>query len=117
MSSADKFDGDKPDLSLIPFIAMIEEARAFEVGANKYGRYNFEKGHRVSKLVAALMRHAMAFQSGQDRDPVDGQHHLGSVRACAAMILREIEIGTATDDRTEATPLDAANELGGHRWY
>jgi len=96
---ASKNDSDKADLSLIPFIALKEEAKAFTVGANKYGRLNYLKGHKASKLVAAAMRHLLAWNEGEENDPEDGQHHLGSVRACCAMILRQMEIGTLKDDR------------------
>lgn len=94
-----KFDKEKPDLSLIPQIAMIEEAKAFMVGEKKYGRYNYCNGHDAHQLAAALLRHAFAWFNGEEHDPKDGQHHLGSVRACCAMILRQQELGTLRDNR------------------
>lgn len=94
-----KFDKEKPDLSLIPLIAMIEEAKAFQVGEKKYGRYNYCLGHDAHQLAAAAMRHLMAWFDGEEFDPKDGQHHLGSVRACCAMILRQQELGTLRDNR------------------
>lgn len=96
---ASKNDSDKIDLSLIPAIALKEEAKAFMVGEKKYGRYNYTKGHKASQLVAAAMRHLTAWNEGEECDPIDGQHHLGSVRACCAMIIRQMELGTLTDDR------------------
>lgn len=97
--SASKNDQEKIDLSLIPNIALIEEAKAFMVGEKKYGRYNYTKGHKASQLVAAAMRHLTAWNEGEENDPKDGQHHLGSVRACCSMILRQMELGTLKDDR------------------
>jgi hypothetical protein len=96
---AAKNDQEKADLSLIPLTALEQEARAFMVGEKKYGRYNYTKGHKASKLIAALIRHAKAWDEGEEYCPKDGQHHLGSVRACAAMILRQMELGTLEDDR------------------
>lgn len=96
---AAKNDQQKPDLSLIPYIASVEEAKAFMVGEKKYGRYNYCKGHKASQLVAAMQRHLMAWFQGEDHDPIDGQHHLGAVRACTAMLLRQQELGTLIDDR------------------
>lgn len=96
---ASKNDQQKVDLSLIPQISLIEEAKAFMVGEKKYGRYNYCKGHKASQLVAAMLRHATAYFNGEDYDPVDGQHHLGSVKACASMLLRQQELGTLIDDR------------------
>lgn len=101
---AAKNDKDKLDLSLIPKVAMEAEAKAFMVGERKYGRYNYMKGHKVSQLMAALLRHAMAYNEGEENDPIDGQPHLGSIRACTAMILKQKELGTLIDDR--ANPKD-----------
>jgi len=78
---ASKNDKEKIDLSLIPYVALREESKAFMVGEKKYGRYNYCKGHKASQLVAAAMRHLKAWDEGEELDPVDGQHHLGSVRA------------------------------------
>ncbi len=58
------------------------------------------------------MRHATAWFEGEEIDPVDGQHHLGSVRACAAMILRMQELGTLVDNRyTKPDPVIAEAKL------
>lgn len=98
-SKASKNDSDKPDLSLIPYVAEIAAARAFMVGEKKYGRYNYTKGHNASQLVAAMKRHIAAWFQGEENDLIDGQPHLGSVIACAAMLLRQQELGTLVDDR------------------
>lgn len=99
MSRAIKNDSGKPDLSLIPYCSMIEEARALEVGMRKYGRYNYCGGMELSRIVGALLRHAFAFFNGEECDPVDGQPHLGSIKACCSLISRMRELGTLIDDR------------------
>lgn len=96
---ASKNDSKKPDLSLIPYVALIKEAEALMVGEKKYGRYNYTKGHKASQLIAALMRHTLAWYQGEENDPEDGQHHLGAARACLSMLLRQQELGTLIDDR------------------
>lgn len=98
-SQAKKFDQGKPDLSLIPYIAQVEEAFAWMVGEGKYGRYNYCLGLPASKEVAAIQRHIGLWFNGEERCPVDGQHHLGAARAGLGMILRQMELGTLTDDR------------------
>ena len=98
MSKAVKNDKGKPDLSLIPTVAAVRMAEAFQVGAARYGRYNYTAGMEASRVVAALQRHAYSWFGGEEFDP-DGQHHLGSVMACAAMLLRMQELGTLVDDR------------------
>lgn len=97
--SASKNDKEKVDLSLIPRISSIEHAKAFMVGEKKYSRYNYCKGHKASQLVAAAKRHLDAWFENEEHDPIDGQHHLGSVMACCSMILRQQELGTLKDDR------------------
>ncbi len=94
-----KNDKEKPDLALIPKIALEEAAKAFKVGEYKYSRYNYYKGHYASQLVSALLRHAYAWSEGEERDPIDGQSHLGSVIACASMILQQQKLGTLKDNR------------------
>lgn len=96
---ASKNDDEKADLSLIPYISQIEQAKALMVGEKKYGRYNYCKGHKASQLVAAAERHLKAWFDGENHDSKDGQHHLGSVMACCSMILRQEELGTLKDDR------------------
>lgn len=97
--SAAKNDQEKVDLSLIPMISNIEHAKAFMVGEKKYGRYNYCLGHKASQLKAAAQRHLDAWFNGEEFDPKDGQHHLGSAMACCSMILRQQELGTLKDDR------------------
>lgn len=101
-NGASKNDQSKPDLSLIPPEALNAAARALMVGQIKYGRYNFYKGHKTSQLIAAAMRHLTAFMDGEENDPIDGQPHLGSVIACAAMLLKQQALGTLKDDRYKA---------------
>jgi len=98
MSGAVKHDSAKPDLSLIPFIALKRLAEAMMVGAKKYKRFNYCQGMEVSRQVAAIMRHAALYNDGEDFD-ADGQHHLGSIMANCLMILRQEELGTLIDDR------------------
>lgn len=107
---ASKNDQSKLDISLIPYVALREEATAFMVGQKKYGRYNYCKGHEASQLVAAAQRHLLAWFNGEDYDPTDGQHHLGSVRACCAMILRQSELGTLIDNRYGKETPNADNQ-------
>ena len=96
---AAKNDQAKPDLSLLPKVFLEEVAKAFMVGEKKYGRYNYCKGHNASQLIAAAQRHLTSWFEGEEHDPIDGQHHLGSVGACVAMLLRQNQLGTLKDDR------------------
>ena len=96
---ASKNDQSKPDLSLVPYVAMVKCSEALMVGERKYGRYNYLKGHKSSQLTSAALRHLMAYIGGEETDPVDGQSHLGSVLASISMLLHQAEVGTLIDDR------------------
>ena len=96
-----KHDEDKADLALIPEAALIAAAQAFMVGEKKYGRYNYELGLEASRVAAAMIRHSYAWLRGEEKDPKDGQPHLGSVIACAAILLRTQELGTLIDNRSK----------------
>ena len=84
----------------IPPRALQEVARAATVGA---GRNSAEQP--VSVQYAALMRHAVAFYTGEDRDPDDEHKHMAAVSLRAMHLLetiRRIEAGelpAELDDR------------------
>lgn len=104
MSGGKKDDQGKADLSLIPLVAMTEEAKGFMLGEKKYGRYNFTKGLQASRLIAAAMRHILQWQQGEDLDPESGASHLGHARCCLAMLLECQRLGTLVDDRNLPKP-------------
>lgn len=105
MTKGLKFDSEKVDLSLVPLVAMEQEALAFMVGEKKYERYNFCAGMDSHRLVAAALRHILAWQRGEDFDEESSKllgrpvSHLGNARACLAMILETQRLGTLTDTR------------------
>jgi hypothetical protein len=113
-----KRDG-KPDLSLLPKVFLDQVAYAMMAGEKKYGRYNYTKGHKISELIAAAMRHLSAMNEGEDADQ-DTTHRLdnGQVVSHAAcicanmlMILRQTELGTITDDRFTYPEIEEVIEL------
>lgn len=101
--SGNKFDKDKPDLSLCPLPALEAMARAFMLGEVKYGRYNYLKGMDSHRLTAACLRHVLAWQNGEDNDPESGQTHLGHALACLAMLIDQQAKGVSTDTRPKAS--------------
>lgn len=97
-----KHDNGKPDLSLLPSVFVKEVARALMHGENKYGRHNFEKGFDTHRLVGACLRHVYAWNEGEDSDPESGISHLAHAAATLGMLLRCLELGTATDTRSKS---------------
>lgn len=103
-SKNDKQD-NKPDYSLLPKVFMDQTSFVMMAGAEKYGRYNYTKGHDISQLIAAAERHLKCIQDGEDIDKdcsdrvgVD-VHHAANVAANMLMLLHQRELGTLTDDR------------------
>lgn len=99
----DSQGGSKPDTSLVPPIALLQTALAFEDGASKYGPYNWRsKPVRTRVYVAAAQRHLSQYLDGEDVDPVSGVHHLAHLSACAAILLDAEGVGNLIDDRPPA---------------
>lgn len=94
-----KHDADKTDLSLLPRVSLEQEARALQFGVQKYGRYNYVKGFESSRLIAACLRHVVAWQDGEDKDPESGVSHLGHAKACLSMLLHLEQLGNLQDNR------------------
>ena len=97
--SGTKHDTGKADLSLVPVVAIEAEAKALMFGEKKYGRYNYTQGFETSRLVAACLRHVLAYQDGENTDPESGLSHLGHARACLSMLLHCDQLGTLRDNR------------------
>lgn len=94
-----KFDSGKPQLSMCPLEGLIHEAKAFEYGAEKYGRNNYKLGMKWSRLIDASLRHIHAFANKEDLDKESLIHHLGHAKATIGMLLYYIENKKGEDDR------------------
>ena len=73
-----KFDNDKAPIDLVPSEAIIAAAEVFAFGAKKYGKNNWRKD--VNKFPStrhygSIMRHLLAWNSGEDIDPESGLPH------------------------------------------
>ena len=79
-------------------------------GAQKYSRFNFLAGYEWSASVDALMRHLLAFLSGEDVDGETGSLHMTAVMWHAHALVAFQLRGLGTDDRFRP------NMNGGHPW-
>lgn len=95
----DRLGVKKARLSLVPAAALIETARVFELGARKYGAYNW-RGNAVRQTVylEAAMRHILAALDGEATDPESGAAHEAHALACMAIILDARATGNLSDD-------------------
>lgn len=92
----------KPQLHLIPRVAMEEMAKALQVGKERYGERNWvQVPVQQSTYVSALLRHAIAFQDGEDVALDSGVHHMAHILANCAIILDAAKAGTLVDDRVK----------------
>lgn len=108
----DRLGALKVPLHLNPGVALIWMALVFELGAWKYGEFNWRnKAVRLLVYSAAIDRHNMAMRAGEDLDPESGLPHAAHVMACGAIILDAHACGALIDDRFEkdmsATVLNA----------
>jgi len=99
MSSGTKNDDGKPDLSLIPKVALWGMGAALTYGAKKYSRHNFRSGLSYSRLIAACMRHVSAFNEGEDNDTESLLSHIDHALASLAMLKFMIAERSELDDR------------------
>jgi hypothetical protein len=99
----DRLGVAKPDLSLVPPSAIIEEARALEDGAVKYGPYNWrEKKVRARVYIAAAKRHMDSWLDGENfsRDTryvrlTADEEFLGSYGLLQGDVTRVVDEGSA----------------------
>lgn len=99
MSEGQKFDQDKPDLSMISYELMSELAYVRMFGAKKYSRDQWKKGFKVTRSCAAALRHIFQFLSGETYDPESGRSHLGHAMASLEHALYDMKHHPENDDR------------------
>lgn len=104
-STGIKHDGQKPDMSLIPAAAALEEAHVWTFGKNKYSAFQWHGGLQFSRVLAAMERHLSLLKSGIDLDYETGRHHAAAIRCCSAMLIQfTLEERTELDDRIKLSP-------------
>jgi len=75
-----KYDGGKVRWDLLPFSALEEIAKVYTFGAKKYEDWNWYKGIKYSRCIAAMLRHLCAWWWGREQyDKESGCHHLAAV--------------------------------------
>lgn len=90
MQEAMRFNKGKPQLSFITEAnhALAGCADVFEFGEKKYARSNWKKGLGKNEIIDSLLRHLVAYQSGEEFDEDSGLHHLDHV-TCNALFLAD----------------------------
>ena len=97
--SGARFNGGKPDYSLIPLTTMEDEARVWMYGKNKYAAWNWAKGMAWSVPLACLLRHLAAWQRGEEVDQESGLPHLAHAMCNLRMLTLYAKTFPEGDDR------------------
>lgn len=114
------FGATKPDLALVPPVGTLHQAMAHELGAEKYGAYNWRKDPvEAMTYIGAIGRHLQAYLDGEsytsdtlfekgdllgikglEGDEELGMvHNLGAIMASCAILLDSMELGLLIDNR------------------
>jgi len=102
MAPANKFDGGKARMDLVPPEAMEALAAILGPGAAKYGDRNWEQGGLTwDRLYAAMQRHMLEAHKyvstngrhGQWLDPELGTRHIENALACLTFIVTYVRRG------------------------
>jgi hypothetical protein len=94
-----KYDDGKPRTDLIPPQPLLEVARVYTYGADKYGADNWRNAPSLRRYLAAAQRHVLAFQDGEDLDDESGLHHLAHAACNMLIMMTLLEHKPESDDR------------------
>ena len=94
-----KFDADKPRCDLLDAYALEELSKVLTFGAEKYAPDNWRKGIRMSRLLAAALRHTFALMRGEDVDGETGLSHAAHAMCCMMFIIWTLKNKPEMDDR------------------
>jgi len=100
-----RFSAKKIEFGLIPKDALVEIARVYHVGAQKYEKNNWLNDMNYSQMMEPLERHYMQWSMGNTTDPDTKCHHLSQVIWNAIALLTYELRGLGVDDRHKL-PID-----------
>lgn len=99
----DLIGATKPPLSLVPPTALVFLAKVMELGAKKYGPYNWRQNKvKTTIYIDAALRHLLSYFDGESADTESNMSHLAHVMACMAIVLDAEATGNLVDDRPTA---------------
>lgn len=89
-----KYDSGKPTPRLLPPHALLAIAKVLEFGARKYSPDNWKHVENAgSRYMDAMLRHILAYMSGEENDPETGESHLAHAGCCLMFLLDAQESG------------------------
>ncbi len=101
VSDGKKYDGEKPQMYLLPPKSMLEVSRVLTFGARKYDPENWRKLENLqNRYSSAALRHIFAHIDGSKLDDDSGLSHLVHAICCLLFKL-EIELEDDENKKTE----------------
>ncbi len=97
--SGTRYNTNKPRLGLLPPHAKTEIAKAFTMGAEKYGRHNWMTGLSFVETYDSLERHMTKWMMGEENDQESGLSHLAHAGCNIMMLLELSRLSPQYDDR------------------
>lgn len=99
MPSGIKNDAEKVRLDLLDPEWLEAVGRVMTFGTRKYSAHNWRGGLSASRLLAACLRHVLAFARGEDTDEETGESHLANASCCLMMLWWTMKHKPELDDR------------------
>lgn len=94
-----KYDAGKAPLHLLNHDALLETAKVFGFGAEKYAKHNWRKGIPLTRILDGVMRHCLELQKGNDVDPESELQHAAHAIAGLMMFMGINKNSPEFDDR------------------
>jgi hypothetical protein len=98
-TTALKFDDGKPDFTMTSYEMMEALGRVRAFGAKKYSRDNWKKGFKISRSLAAVLRHIFLHLSGETLDPESKLPHLWHAACGLEHAIYDLKHRPENDDR------------------
>lgn len=99
ISEGVKFDEGKLPWHLLPSDAAEEVVAVLQIGAGKYGAYNWAKGMKWSRCFSACMRHLWTWWRNDSTDHESRRSHLAHAICCLLFLLAYEKRKVGEDDR------------------
>lgn len=94
-----KYDENKIPVDLLPTEALLRIAEVLDFGRRKYSSHNWRQGILYSRVIAAAMRHLLAYNNSEDKDPESNLSHLAHAACCIMFLLEFEKTHPELDDR------------------
>jgi hypothetical protein len=106
---AKKYDGQKPRMDLLDPLALEGLAKVLTFGAEKYAPNNWRNGFQYGRVIAAMYRHLLAIQRGEDTDPESGLPHIDHLGCCWMFLSNLTKTRPDLDDRWKSNEQSKTN--------